>query len=129
MSDDQTAKTRAVVEGFYAAVTTGDGRAVVAALADDVMLSEPSFLPYGGEYRSRDDVLAALGTAGSYLQPPTAVLKYVVADGHRAVAVLSVKSKDGTDLVLAEELTVADDRIASIRVYCFEAGELVRIPT
>lgn len=66
MSD--TTKTPAdVVRGLYTALTTGDIPGVLARLAPEVIVDEPTQLPYGGVHQGREVfVRSVLGAMTGY---------------------------------------------------------------
>lgn len=119
--------TRETVEAFYRSASNGDVSAFFGALADDVVVTEPSFLPYGGTWKGHDGMRAMLEPAGGILNIVTLQVQHIVVDGERAFATLSV-GRVGTDetLVIAEEAVVSNDKITELTVYVHEFGSLVR---
>ena len=118
--------TRETVEAFYGAVTGGDMSTFFDVLAEDVVVTEPSFLPYGGAWKGKDGMKAMLGPAGQVLDIPTLAVKHIIVEGDRAFVTLT-SGRLGTDeiLAIAEEVVVRDDKITEITVYLHEVGSLV----
>jgi hypothetical protein len=118
--------TREIVQGLYDAAGKGDMEAFFAQLSDDLVLTEPGFLPYGGVYKGKEGMQAMLGPASEVLNIPTLRVHYIVVEGDRAIARLSI-NRTGTDetLIIAEESLVRDGKIAEITIYVHDAGSLV----
>lgn len=118
--------TREIVESLYDAAVKGDMEGFLAQLSDDLVLTEPGFLPYGGVYKGKDGMQAMLGPASAILNIPTLRVHYIVVEGDRAIAKLSI-NRIGTDetMVIAEESLVRDGKIAEITIYVHDAGSLV----
>ena len=50
--------TREIVEDLYSAAVNGDMESFFAQLSDDLVLTEPGFLPYGGVYQGKEGMQA-----------------------------------------------------------------------
>ncbi|MFE5705408.1 nuclear transport factor 2 family protein [Rhodococcus koreensis] len=114
----QTDQTRAVVERLYAAGTTGDVEGVLATLADNVVVSEPSFLPWGGTYTGHDQFLALFGDLAQKLDLSKLAIEYAVTENDKCFTVFRVPGIDsGKDAFITEQSTVRDGKIVEMTVF------------
>jgi hypothetical protein len=127
-NDSVTELNRSIMESFYAAGARGDLDAMMDCLADDVVIYEPPYLPFGGEYRGKEG-LAAINQAVAPLVDATQFkIHYIVADGDRTVAVGGFPVNDtGQFTLFAEESTLADGKIVEIRIYYHDAQSLIGV--
>ncbi|GAB2458862.1 nuclear transport factor 2 family protein [Jatrophihabitans fulvus] len=124
MTSPDTEATRELVSRTSA----GGLEAVLVTLHDDLVLDEPPFLPYGGIHHGRDGFLAVMKGASALLDLPSVRVESVVADGERAVRIMSLRLLDsGAPVRIAEEITVRDGKIATIRVYWFDPEPLLAV--
>ena len=113
-----TEVTRAVVGQMYDAIMRGDFAAVLGLMAEDLVVSEPSFLPYGGEYRGIEQFQQLIERAVRHLDVAKIAVDRIVVDGDRAVAVLRIPNlANGEFTVIAEESLVRDGQVAEMRIY------------
>lgn len=125
--DDLSERNRRTVRDFYAAGVRGDLDAFVSYLADDFVLYEPPFLPYGGAYHGRQAMLEGFGKIGEYLDVSGLEVDHLVADGEHVIGILRAPDRATGELVLiAEESTLRDDQIVEMRVFWHEGRSLVR---
>ena len=68
----------------------GDLEGLMASVADDVVIVEPSFLPYGGEYRGKEGMAAVFGEVAKVLDPAGMSLEHLVAGGDTVYAKIRV---------------------------------------
>ncbi|MBA3741455.1 nuclear transport factor 2 family protein [Sporichthya sp.] len=121
----ETEASRALLVSMYDAVGQGDFATVLGLLAEDILVTEPSFLPYGGTYKGREAFQAFAGDAMQHLDVAKMVVERIIADGDRVIAILRVRALGtGEDVVLAEESLVREGQIAEIRVYCHDSQGL-----
>ena len=125
-SDELSLHNRQIVVDFYAAGVRGDLEAFMSYLADDFVLYEPPFLPYGGTYRGKQAMLEGFGKIGEYLDVSGLEVDHLVADGEHVIGILRAPDRATGELVLiAEESTLRDGRIVEMRVFFHEGRSLV----
>ena len=123
MSDTET--SREIVAALYAALTRGDIDATLSYVADDLVLREPAFLPYGDIYHGKAGMVAAVEKITKYLDVSRVETRYLVADGDRVFGVVSVPdSRSGEYVLLAEESLVRDGKVAEMTIFFHEARSL-----
>ncbi len=64
---DLTTANRRLIVDMYAAAKAGDVDGFFSALSPEVVITEPSFLPYGGTYRGIDEFRALFGDVAKFL--------------------------------------------------------------
>ena len=108
---------------MYDAVSAGDLEKFFSCLDKDIVIVEPSFLPYGGRYEGLTTFQALLPKLGQYLDVSSVKLESVVADGDIVVGFVRLKAtKDGSDVRIAERTVVRNGKITEIKVFFFELG-------
>ena len=123
----ETEATRALVAQMYDAILRGDFSSLLGLLADDLVVSEPSFLPYGGEYRGLEEFQVLIGKAVQHLDVAKIEVDRVVVDGDRAIAILRIPNlANGEYTVIAEESLVRDGKVAAMRIYFHDTQGLHR---
>lgn len=121
-----TEQNRSIIEGFYAAGTRGDIETMMDCLADDVVICEPPYLPFGGEYHGKDGLFAIFAAVAELADVAQFKIHYIVVDGDRAVAFGGFPLNDtGRFTHFAEETRLVDGKIAEIRIYYYDAQSLV----
>lgn len=121
-----TEVNRSIVDRFYAAGPRGDIDTMMDCLADDVVIHEPSYLPYGGEYRGKDGLSAVYSAVAQLADVSQFKVHYVVVDGDRAVAFGGFPVNDtGQFTHFAEESRLVDGKIAEIRLYYYDAQSML----
>jgi ketosteroid isomerase-like protein len=123
-----------VVSRLFRAIEQRDGQVALAAWDDEAVISEPGFLPYGGEYRGREGVArhAArwLNTWDRLQGPDERPLRAVFldADDH-VVAVwrLRARREDGTALAarVVGVYRVADGKIVAAQMFYSDRAAIV----
>lgn len=113
-----TQKNRAIVESFYTALLAGDQATLDAAIADDVVVDEPDYLPYGKVYHGKAELGGLIGQIGQFLELATLKVHYTVADGDRVIACLGIVDVTTGKMVhLLEQSTLRDGQIAEIKLF------------
>ncbi len=122
----------ALIERFENSYLAGDIDDVLSILSDDIVVYEPTSVPYAGEHRGKDAFLGLQQQFVAVWDLPDGVELEILPAGERRVLVLV----DGTvvakatgrryRLRIAEVYTVADGLIASIEVFYFDTDELAR---
>jgi uncharacterized protein len=122
-----TAASRRLIEDLYAAAGALDYEIFFQYFSDDVVVHEPSFLPYGGQYVGIENVKAMLFDLANYLDATTLTLDAVIADGHSAMSLIRLNAKaDGSEARITEHFTISDGKIAEVRIYVHEGGSLIQ---
>lgn len=122
----ETAETRAVVGKLYESVLSGNFEGVLAVLHDDLILHEPSFLPYGGTIRGIESFPELFKSVTEYLNVGRMTVGRIVAEGDMAVAFLEGETNAGDHIMLCEQSLIREGKIAEIRIYYSEAGSLIQ---
>lgn len=121
-----TEQNRSAIENFYAAGSSGDIATMLSYLADDVIIHEPPFLPYGGKYHGKDGLVAVYQTIGQFVDISRVQLHYVVVDNDRAFAVIEVPDvRTSENIRLTEESRLADGKIVELRLYYFDVQSIL----
>ena len=111
---------------MYDAVIKGDLSRFYACFDENLVLDEPSFLPYGGRYAGMARLQELIGILTSYLNFSTIKLDKLIADGDTAVAFLRVQTvKSPSEVQLAERSIVRNGKIVDVRVLFHELGSMV----
>ncbi len=128
-STNLTEANRAVVENMYAAGINGDLPGLLSAMADDVVIHEPAFLPYGGTYVGRDAFVGMYAKLAKVLDVSRIRLDYLVADGDRVIGVLRIPDlTTGEDIVFAEQSTLRDGKVVDFQIFFHDAQSLIGLP-
>lgn len=121
-----TEDSRAIVEKMYASGIAGDIEGMLTLLAEDLVVHEPPFLPYGGDHYGHDGFLALISTIDSHLDMSQVKVDRLIADGPWVVAMMRIPDRTtGADVVLSDELHVSDGIITELRIYFHDAQSLV----
>jgi ketosteroid isomerase-like protein len=127
---------RDIVQSIYSAAETGDITAIERVLADDVVLFEPPHHPAvlgdtretPGVWRGRADVVDGITKVFTALRLAGVELETIVADGDRAVGLLTVLGSDHTSqpysMRMAEVFTLSEGKVTAIRAFYFDTAEL-----
>ena len=124
MTDANTDASRRAVAKLYDAGLSGDLKGMVAALHPQLVVYEPSFLPYGGVTNGRDAFVELFGTITRYIDFATLKLDSMVAENDVVVAFLSARTYAGETLSIGERSQVADGLIKEMRIFYHEGGDL-----
>jgi ketosteroid isomerase-like protein len=124
-----TEANRTVVQNLYAAGINGDIAGLLSAMADDVVIHEPAFLPYGGVYVGKDAFVGMYEKLATLLDVTKIRLEYTVADGDRVIGVLRIPDLNtGQDIVFAEQSTLRDGKVVDFRIFFHDAQSLIGLP-
>lgn len=124
---DEAEATLAVAKQMYDAVGAGDLEGVLACLSEDVVVREPSFLPYGGVYRGIAEFSGMFPKAAELLDVTQLTVDRLIASGDRVVCFLRIRDRaTGKDVVVAEESRVTQGKIVEITVYYHDAQSIAR---
>lgn len=131
MSSDssRTEVTRSVIKTMYASSQAGDIDSFLGYLdKDNLVVLEPSFLPYGGEHHGVAGFQSLLAEAGKFIDVATITLESVVADGDIGVVFIRAKTADhGSEVRISERIVVRDGKVVEMRVYFHELGSMAKV--
>lgn len=124
---DLTTANRRLIVDMYAAAKAGDVAGFFSALSPEVVITEPTFLPYGGTYRGIDEFRALFGDVAKFLDMSSLQVDHIVADGDHAVGLirLSTTSGDG-EVRLAEHSILRDGKVAEMQIFVHDDAGLAR---
>jgi uncharacterized protein len=126
----ETAETnRALMANMYDAAVQGDFASVLACLADDIVVNEPGFLPYGGTYHGPAEFAEMIPEVVKLMDLANMKVDRLIADGDRVFGVIRMSDRaTGKDVLLAEESLIRDGKVVEINVFYNNAGTLLTIP-
>ncbi|MBV6761974.1 MULTISPECIES: nuclear transport factor 2 family protein [Rhodococcus] len=114
----QTEQTRTVVAGLYAAGSAGDVEGLLASLAEDVVVHEPAYLPWGGTYTGHEQFLGLFGTLVQKIDLTKIVIEGMVAEGEKCfVTFHAPEVASGQDVYIAEQSTVRDGKVVELTIF------------
>lgn len=121
-----TDASRKAVEKMYAAGISGDIEGMMTLLAEDVVVHEPPFLPYGGDHHGHAGFTELFASINEYLDMAQVKVDRIIADGPWVIAVMRIPDRvTGKDVILSDELLVHDGTITELRIYFHDAQSLV----
>jgi uncharacterized protein len=127
--NDLTEQNRRLMQAIYDAVSAGDLGGVLDRLADDVVIREPEFLPYGGVYRGKERFGDVVGKIAKTYDMTQIKADYIVADGERVIGVLRMPDlATGEDVLVAEESVIRDGKVVQMTVFVHDAQSLISAP-
>jgi ketosteroid isomerase-like protein len=118
-------------KAMYAAVARGEWDKVADFMSDDLVIHEPTSLPYGGEWRGRDALQKLYAHVMGYWEDPVVQWQELVGGGKYAVALLhftvTAKSSGKRFETHIAEVTEFDDagKMASMRIHYFDTAYMV----
>ena len=127
--NELTEQNRRLMQAIYDAVSAGDLAGVFNRLADDVVIREPEFLPYGGVYRGKEHFGDVVGKIAKTYDMTRIRADYIVADGERVIGVLRMPDlATGEDVLVAEESVIRDGKVVQMTVFVHDAQSLISAP-
>lgn len=129
MTSTTIEQNRAAVEAMYAAGCAGDIQRAASFVADDVVIVEPTYLPYGGVYHGKEEFLKIVGIVYDYLDVSKTAVHYTIAEGDRVAACIGIPDqKTGKLTHMIEESTFRDGKIAHIQLFYYDPGTMLEQP-
>ncbi|TQC48650.1 hypothetical protein EEB14_13925 [Rhodococcus sp. WS4] len=123
-----TETNRRIVTEMYEAGQRGELETFFGHVADDVVLTEPAYLPYGGTYRGAEAVREVFGVIAGYLDMNSLTIDRLVADEDHVFAILdSNQIATGERIMLTELSILREGKVAEFRVFFHEAGSLLEL--
>jgi ketosteroid isomerase-like protein len=128
-TESLTEKNRAIVEKLYAAAGSGDLAAIAPLLADDIVVDEPGYLPYGKVYRGKEEFAGLLGLIVQYLDLTKVQVNYTIADGDRVAACLGIPDVTTGEMThFIEQSTLRDGQIVEMKLFYYDAQSMIGKP-
>jgi hypothetical protein len=128
MSDDAVKldDARQTIEALYAASQSGDLMALLGLLDPEVLIEQPPFLPYGGQYRGHEGFAAMATAVGGYFDFTGLKIVSLTAEGARAFGVVQAPFRGGGHALAVEEWTVCDGLVTHCRIFWFDPAAAVQ---
>ena len=117
---DNNVVTVEAVQDLYAAALALDTEKALSYLHPDIVVREPSFLPYGGVHRGLVEFGQLFTALMAVIDLPTIRVQSVITDGTTAVARLEGTLCSGEPVEILEVWTKRDGRFATLQVFWFE---------
>ena len=129
MSESLTEQNRAIAEAMYAAVLAGDVDALAAYFADDIVVSEPPFLPFGTVCHGKEAFMRLFPVINQYLDVTQVKVHHVVADGDRVIGCIGIPDRATGNLThMLEQFTLCDGKVTAIQLFYYDAGTMTELP-
>ena len=111
-------ESKKIVESVYKNIKAQEFDKVVGLIDPQVKISEPMFLPYGGDYQGLEGFNDLLPKILQFIDVFSIEVDTIIADGENVVALLRAPSASGeTELQFAEHFVVRDGKIVSIKLF------------
>lgn len=124
MSSAPTDSVRDTVLGALAAITRGDIEGFTSALHPEVVVHEPDYLPYGGDFTGKAGFLELFDQATKVIDFPTLEIVSATADETRCVLLMTCKlTTNREQRHITEHWVVQDGLIKDVRVFWFGLPE------
>lgn len=123
---DVTQRNKQVVEAFFAAGSRGELDEAQALMADNIVIRQASYLPYGGSYtKDRFPELAA--QMSKYIRMREARIVRILADGDYVFVVLSVPdARTGEDCLQGVQILLREGKFAENTIFFHSAGSMAK---
>ena len=119
-------RNRAIVAEMYDCGIRGDYEKLFSFLAADVVVDEPSYLPYGGQYRGLNEFVPLFTRVGEFLDLSKITVDYLIADGARVAACLHIPDrKTGRPVELLEQSTLRDGLVVHMKLFYYDMGTML----
>ena len=129
MSMSLTERNRAITESMYAAVLDGDVEALFSHFADDIVVSEPAFLPFGTVCRGKEAFMRLFPVVNQYLDVTQVKVHHLVADGERVIGCIGIPDRATGKLThMLEQFTLHDGKVTAIQLFYYDAGAMTSMP-
>ncbi|HEY9415955.1 MAG TPA: nuclear transport factor 2 family protein [Pseudonocardia sp.] len=128
-TESVTEKNRAIVEELYGCVAAGTPEKIAVLMAEDVVILEPGYLPFGKTWRGQGEFGELFGAIGQFLDLSEIRVNYLIADGDRVAAALSIRDlENGEWCDLIEQSTLRDGKIVELKLFYHEAQTMIGKP-
>ena len=122
-----TEHSKRIVNRVYDAIIAGEAEQVFAALHPDFCAEIPPVVPWGGSHHGavafgRDVLPSVLGV----VDMATLQVRSLFGEGEKVFATATLKTIDHlNEILIGEEWTVRDGKVASLRVFYFDPRPLL----
>lgn len=124
MSNSVEARNKKVIEAFFEAGSRGALDEVQSYMADDLVIRQAGFLPYGGSY-SKETFPALAATMSRYIDMRNARLVRVLADGDYVFVLLTVPdARTGHACIQGIQILLRDGKFAENTIFYHDAGSM-----
>lgn len=125
-NSETTEKTRATIEELYRVSIAQEVEDAFPSLVDDdVVVHEPSYLPYAGEYKGRDNMLMLFGKLAAIFDPATLRIGPMVVEGEYAVVEVTLEDRaTKQERRIIERFRVRNGRVVELLVTFFNPPSL-----
>jgi ketosteroid isomerase-like protein len=119
-----TETNKKIIDTFFAAGARGDIEVVQSLMADDMVLRQAKFLPYGGTY-TKDQFPELAGRMSQYVDMKNASVTNVVAEGEYVFVVLSVPDlRTGHLCIQGIQIRLRDGQLVENTIFFHDAGSM-----
>ena len=121
----------ALLRRVYDAAGQRDWTTVESLCSDDLVITEPASLPFGGEYRGRDALLRLFIIVMDYWDNPKVTVNNVIGDDVDAAVLLTftmTSKHTGRTFTqsVAETAKSKDGLVTEMRIHYFDTAEVAR---
>jgi len=128
-TESLTEKNRAIVAELYDCIAAGTPEKIATLMAEDVVILEPDYLPYGKTYRGLGEFSELFGAIGQFLDLSEIRVHYLIADGDRVAAALGIRdAESGEWCDMLEQSTLRDGKIVEMKLFYHDAQTMIGKP-
>ena len=121
-----TSENKTLVEELYAAVSNNQIQGLLDVLDPNLVVYEPTYLPYGGRTEGLNNFVELYSEIIKYIDIPGLTLDEVIAEGENVVGLVRANcALGGPEVRIAEHFTVRDGKVVEITLYFHEIGRLI----
>jgi len=124
MSNSVEARNKKAVEAFFEAGSRGALDEAQSYMADDLVIRQAEFLPYGGSY-SKETFPVLAARMSRYIDIRNARLIRVLADGEYVFVLLTVPDvRTGHPCIQGIQILLRDGKFAENTIFYHDAGSM-----
>jgi hypothetical protein len=128
-TESLTEKNRAIVEELYGCVAAGTPEKIATLMAEDVVILEPGYLPYGKTWNGLGEFGELFGMIGQFLDLSEIKVHYLIADGDRVAAAIGIRDADNGEWCdFIEQSTLRDGKIVEMKLFYHDAQTMMSKP-
>ena len=121
-----TSENKTLVEELYAAVSNNQIQGLLDVLNPNLVVYEPTYLPYGGRTEGVTNFIELYSEIIKYIDIPSLTLDEVIAEGENVVGLVRANcALGGAEVKIVEHFTVRDGKVVEITLYFHEIGRLI----
>lgn len=111
-------QNKALVLGALTAVKGGDIETFLKAMHPDLVVHEPAYLPYGGDFHGAEGFLQLFGEVSKLVDVDTLELLSATADHERTVLLMTVELRSNRERRhITEHWLIQDGLVRDVRVF------------